>query len=200
VTDAWADSSALSDKQRAALAFTDDVLSNTAGAQRWLSSELGFDDQAREELIVGLGLFHGFSKALIALGCEPAPGAMDVTELPTPNANVPWGSLRDGMVSLHDAVNQEVDVALMEVGRSHLRTSLGLAARPSAAHANEMASAVVGAQPAIEIADLFVIDIHSVTDEQVAALVADVGEAGAVAYFVGLAAADAQARMERSAL
>ncbi|MEL6893587.1 MAG: hypothetical protein AAFP84_18490 [Actinomycetota bacterium] len=36
------------------------------------------------ELGVGLALFHGFSKVLIALGCEP--DEMVVTELPTPGA------------------------------------------------------------------------------------------------------------------
>jgi hypothetical protein len=195
VTDDWLSSAALTDKQRAALAFTDDVLSNTAGAQRWLTDELGFDDVARQEVTVGLGLFHGFSKALIALGCEPPPGSMDTTELPTPDAKTPCGSLADGMASLHHAVDAEVEVALMESGRNRLRALLGLAVDSGVPDRQ-----LTGRQSASDIAELFVIDIHSVTHANVAALVGDIGEAATVAYFIGLAAADAQARTERAAI
>ena len=43
-----------------------------------------FEADERTELGIGLALFHGFSKVLIALGCEPEE--MAVTELPTPGA------------------------------------------------------------------------------------------------------------------
>lgn len=43
-----------------------------------------FSASEQDELGVGLSLFHGFSKVLIALGCEP--DEMAVTELPTPGA------------------------------------------------------------------------------------------------------------------
>ena len=42
-----------------------------------------FSSSEQEELGIGLALFHGFSKVLIALGCEPEE--MAVTELPTPS-------------------------------------------------------------------------------------------------------------------
>jgi hypothetical protein len=43
-----------------------------------------FDPVQQTELGVGLALFHGLSKVLIALGCEPEE--MATTELPTPGA------------------------------------------------------------------------------------------------------------------
>ena len=43
-----------------------------------------FSPTEQDELGVGLSLFHGFSKVLIALGCEP--DEMAVTELPTPGS------------------------------------------------------------------------------------------------------------------
>lgn len=43
-----------------------------------------FDAADQTELGVGLALFHGLSKVLIALGCEPEE--MATTELPTPGA------------------------------------------------------------------------------------------------------------------
>jgi hypothetical protein len=46
--------------------------------------EAEFDDAQREELGIGLALFHGFSKVLIALGCEPEE--MDTTILTTPGS------------------------------------------------------------------------------------------------------------------
>jgi alkylhydroperoxidase family enzyme len=42
-----------------------------------------FDEAELVELGIGLALFHGFSKMLIALGLEPEH--MDTTVLPTPD-------------------------------------------------------------------------------------------------------------------
>jgi hypothetical protein len=41
-----------------------------------------FSDDELDELGLGMALFHGVSKLLIVLGCEPEQ--MDVTVLPTP--------------------------------------------------------------------------------------------------------------------
>lgn len=46
--------------------------------------EAVFDAGERTEVGIGLALFHGFSKALIALGCEP--DEMDTTVLATPGS------------------------------------------------------------------------------------------------------------------
>jgi len=50
--------------------------------QRALVDEFG--EEALVEMGIGLALFHGFSKLLITLGCEPAE--MDVTVMPTPGS------------------------------------------------------------------------------------------------------------------
>ena len=46
--------------------------------------ESEFSPEQQTEIGVGLALFHGFSKVLIALGCEPEE--MADTELPTPGS------------------------------------------------------------------------------------------------------------------
>ncbi|MEY4229848.1 MAG: hypothetical protein RLZZ362_697 [Actinomycetota bacterium] len=43
-----------------------------------------FTDAELVEMGVGLALFHGFAKLLIALGCEPEQ--MDITEHRTPGS------------------------------------------------------------------------------------------------------------------
>ena len=85
IDDGWAGSE-LSDRQKAALGFADTYLDADgpiAGDAR-RAFEREFDDDQRTELGVGLALFHGFSKVLIALGCEPEE--MATTELPTPGS------------------------------------------------------------------------------------------------------------------
>ena len=47
----------------------------------------GFSTPELVELGIGLALFHGFSKMLIALGLEPEQ--MDTTVLPTPGSKKP---------------------------------------------------------------------------------------------------------------
>ena len=43
-----------------------------------------FSEEELVELGIGLALFHGLSKVLVAVGCEPEQ--MDVTELRTPGS------------------------------------------------------------------------------------------------------------------
>lgn len=74
----------MSARQKAALAFADAYLAADGpmddAARAMFDGE--FDAVEQTELGVGLALFHGFSKVLIALGCEPEE--MDTIELPTP--------------------------------------------------------------------------------------------------------------------
>lgn len=76
----------MSDRQKAALGFADAYLAADGPMSDAVAT--AFDDQfdaaQQTELGVGLALFHGFSKVLIALGCEP--DEMATTELPTPGA------------------------------------------------------------------------------------------------------------------
>ena len=78
--------SSLSPRLKAALGFADAFLGASGppspAAQAAVRAE--FTDDEVVEMAVGLALFHGFSKMLIALGCEPTE--MDTTELRTPGS------------------------------------------------------------------------------------------------------------------
>ena len=84
VDDGW-DASTLSARHKAALALADAFLGAdgppSVDDQARLRAE--FSDEELVELGIGLALFHGFSKMLIALGLEPEH--MDTTVLPTPD-------------------------------------------------------------------------------------------------------------------
>jgi alkylhydroperoxidase family enzyme len=86
VDDGYEDSE-LVPRHRLAIAFADVVLASAgpppAELRQALLDELGPDGVA--ELALGAGIFHAFSKLLIALGCEPEE--MDVTVMPTPGSN-----------------------------------------------------------------------------------------------------------------
>lgn len=85
IDDQWPTSD-LSDRQKAALAYTDAFLDATgpmsADVAERFRAEFAADE--RTELAIGLALFNGFSKVLIALGCEPTE--MAVTEFRTPGS------------------------------------------------------------------------------------------------------------------
>lgn len=85
IDDAWSDTE-LSVRQKAALGFADAYLAaeGTMSPSQRAAFEEQFDPAQQTEIGVGLALFHGFSKVLIALGCEP--DEMATTELPTPGS------------------------------------------------------------------------------------------------------------------
>lgn len=85
IDDAWG-ASDLSERQKAALGYADAYLAADGPVAAEVAERFGdhFDAAQRTEIGVGLALFHGFSKALIALGCEPEE--MATTELPTPGS------------------------------------------------------------------------------------------------------------------
>lgn len=73
-------------REVAALALTD-VLIGSAGVPDAATIEAlktHFTEAEIAELALGVGLFHGMSKVLIALGLEPE--SMPVTVLPTPGS------------------------------------------------------------------------------------------------------------------
>jgi hypothetical protein len=78
--------SSLPSRLKLALAFADAFFAADGpppeGLQQALVFEFGTD--ALVEMAIGLALFHGVSKLLITLGCEPAQ--MDITELRTPGS------------------------------------------------------------------------------------------------------------------
>lgn len=76
----------LSPRAKAALAFADAFLGAGGVPPEAVRAQVldEFDDAEMTEMAIGLALFHGVSKMLIALGCEPEQ--MDVTELRTPGS------------------------------------------------------------------------------------------------------------------
>lgn len=82
IDDDWRQSE-LSSRAKAALGFADAYLEERPlepALRAQLAAE--FDPAEREELGIAMALFHGFSKLLISLGCEPEE--MDTTVLATP--------------------------------------------------------------------------------------------------------------------
>ena len=67
------------------MAFADHFLGATGPVPPDLAEALNaeFTGEQLGELAIGMSLFHGFSKLMIALGCEP--DRMDTIELPTPD-------------------------------------------------------------------------------------------------------------------
>ncbi|MEI7617739.1 MAG: hypothetical protein WCK14_03885 [Actinomycetota bacterium] len=80
------ETSALTPRHKAALAFSDAFFAAAGppheAAQAAISAQ--FSDAELAEMGIGLALFHGFSKLLIALGAEPEQ--MDITMLRTPGS------------------------------------------------------------------------------------------------------------------
>ena len=85
IDDAHAESG-LAPRLKLALAFADAFIGAGGPPPADLRDALGaeFADDELVELAVGMALFHGVSKLLITLGCEPEQ--MELTELPTPGS------------------------------------------------------------------------------------------------------------------
>jgi hypothetical protein len=83
------DESALPERLKLALRFADAFLgaSGPPPAEVVAALRAEFGDDELVEMGIGLAMFHGFSKLLITLGCEPEE--MDVTEVATPGSVAP---------------------------------------------------------------------------------------------------------------
>ncbi len=83
------ESSELEPRHKAAVVFADAYLGTngppTGDARSFISAH--FDGDEIAEMGIGMALFHGFSKLLIAVGAEPEE--MDVTILRTPGSPRP---------------------------------------------------------------------------------------------------------------
>lgn len=84
IRDGYESESALSERHRTALKFADGLLNlEPLGPEVRAGLTAEFTDEQIVELGIGLALFHGFSKVLIASGAEPDD--MPTTVLPTPD-------------------------------------------------------------------------------------------------------------------
>ena len=182
----------LSARQKTALRFTDAFLANEAGTVSLLGGDPsgdGFTDEEAFEIAVGLGLFHGFSKVLICLGVEPEPATMEVTELATPDTADPCTDLRLGLDRLSNACDAALGAQpeLLAAARIRVRQLLGV---EEGSRANP--------HPFLDLVELYVIDVHAITDQVFASATVDLEPAEVTTLLVALAHADATARLERS--
>lgn len=169
-----------------------------------------FDAGEWTELALGLGLFHGFSKMLIALGLEP--DQMDTTVLPTPQATgaevpapdfddpvvaqlaaradlaAPWQHMARSLDTLPD-----VDPDLLAVARRRLAELIGVAELAGAPEAGSVADEHHGL--VVELAELFAIDVRAIDASHRDRLREGLGEAGLVGHIMNLAVYDGMWRV-----
>ena len=160
------------------------------------------------EMALGVALFHGFSKMLIALGREP--DEMETTIIPTPTPSLlrldkvfepdnpmhivlsPSPNLRDRWLDLEDA---------LWMSQSYPTTEL-LAVRGRLAELLPIPDAFRGYYPSVgrgnsslSIADQFFYDVRSITEEQRNEISNNFGTEGLVVLMICLALYDGAFRI-----
>jgi alkylhydroperoxidase family enzyme len=190
----------------AALAFTDHFLISPSPLPGALADHIA-EHFARLELIelgLGLGLFHGFSKMLMALGFEP--DEMDTTILDTPQrvgTNDATPNLADPHVLL---LAERLDLASRwstMAGRlaelDSVPAPIVNAARSRLAELYRVDWAVIAPPTevdtelldlAVEIAELFAIDVRAISPEHLSRLKALTNDDGVVQLIMSLAIYD----------
>ena len=202
-----------------ALAFADRFINapGPASADEAAALATHFDAKKRTELALGLGLFHGFSKLLIGMGLEPEQ--MDTTVLPTPRFTtaVPDVDLSDRHAALladHPDLAKRwanvwqtiatfdggLDHGLIDACRARIATLIGVdwASATEPALANGTMVDPVLADLAIEMSELFVIDIRAITAVHLDKLTALAGKASLTHLFITMAMADGIYRVART--
>lgn len=201
IDDGYGDSD-LPQRWKLALGFADRFLTNprpaTPAEQADLDDEFGRPELT--ELALGLGLFHGFSKVLIALGQEPE--TMETTVYPTPafQTGAPQLSLDDRHAAVLSAIPElaarwlltyralwdsgNVEAELLEQCRVKIAQLLEI---PWAAEPSFGAGPPTAVDDAIIAAELFVLDVRAIEGGLRESLRQSLGEAGLVTLFVGFA-------------
>ena len=160
------------------------------------------------ELLLGVALFHGFSKMLIALGREPSD--MDTVVIPTPTAPTdslkvdyprtnpmhrvlsPSTNLRDRWLHFEDALweSDSCPNEILKIVRSRLA---GLLALPNNFsnyyHTSSRDSSLAS------IADQFFFDVRSISKEQRSSIVDEIGLDGLLNLMICLALYDGAFRV-----
>ena len=200
-----------------ALAFADRFINapGPASADDAVALAKHFDAKDRTELALGLGLFHGFSKLLIGMGLEPEQ--MDTTVLPTPRFTtaVPDVDLSDrhgALLADHPDLAKRwtnvwqtiatfdggLDHGLIEACRARIATLIGVDWATTPAFAVATLVDPVLADLAIEMSELFVIDIRAITAVHLDKVAALAGQAGLTHLFITMAVADGIYRVART--
>jgi hypothetical protein len=200
-----------------ALAFADRFINapGPASANEAAALATHFDAKERTELALGLGLFHGFSKLLIGMGLEPEQ--MDTTVLPTPRFTtaVPEVDLSDRHAALltdHPDLARRwanvwqtiatfdggLDRGLIEACRARIATLIDVEWATTPAFVIGTMVDPVLADLAIEMSELFVIDIRAITAVHLDKVTALAGQAGLAHLFITMAVADGIYRVART--
>jgi hypothetical protein len=195
------ESTELPERSKVALRFADRFLMDPGAPSEAESQELAAEFDAAEltELALGLGLFHGFSKMLIAMGMEP--DAMDTTVLETPTAEtttpaVDTDEAHVRLLSAHPDLAARwalAHTALQEFDGLDPATLDRCRARVAQLHGVEWASESAyesssgDFDAALAITELFVIDVRAITPEQLSAVRDQAGADGLMQLLIGLA-------------
>lgn len=168
------------DSWKTALALTDHMIVSPGPLPSALETALDatFSDAELTELALGLGLFHGFSKMLIALGLEPE--GMATTVLPTPSppsTEVPpipdwsdrhtaWLRARPDLAARWADMARKLeglpegDAGAVAVARRRIAELLGVDAPAPDTRATSVGAPAASAVR--ELAELFVIDVRAI--------------------------------------
>jgi hypothetical protein len=187
------------------LKFTDHFINTPSPLPHELFAEITdiYTKAEITEIALGLGLFHGFSKMLIALGREPVE--MDTTIIPTPTAPMtkleiqvpdshpvasllsPTPDLRDRWIDLENTLWKMNNYPRMELEkiRSRLATLLDVSLEyENFYHSGD------SSRDLQNFSDQFVFDIRSFTDEQRRAIIDEFGSDGLLNLMICLALYD----------
>lgn len=180
----------------------------SAGDQLQKNSGICFDSVEITELVLGVALFHGFSKMLIALGREP--DEMETTIIQTPTApNIPLKKsfktsnpmyeilspapkLRDRWLDLEETLlnNTSYPIEKLEAARSRISELLPI----PHSYAKYYTTSVIEPGSA-RLADQFFYDVRSFTVEQRNQIINRYGLSGLVDLMICLALYDGAFRI-----
>ena len=210
----WGDSR-LSDDFLAALKFTDHFILTPGPVPDEIKSLLfsSFSQKEIAELSIGVALFHGFSKMLIALGREPEE--MDTTIVPTPQfpdspvtsseisqnfshlfTHIPaigirWTILEQGLLSI-DAVPNSA-LSLVKHRMSEVLGVSYLSNKPDT-------TPIENSEFIRSVAESFVFDVRSISSSTRREVIETYSSEGLLQLMFGMALFDGILRMEATKL
>ena len=209
ITDDWRKKS-LSREWNVALQLTDCLIQSPEKSIDQLDSDIGelFDVSEITEIALGVALFHGFSKMLIALGREP--DEMETTIIPTPTPSLERldkvfavdnpmhialsasQNLRDRWLDLEEALWETQSYPIEELLATRSRLSELL---PIPNTFRSYYSSDASTSSSLRIADQFFYDVRSITEEQRREISSNFGIEGLVVLMICLALYDGAFRV-----
>ncbi len=189
--------------------LTDCLIQSPEKSIKHIDPDLGklFHVSEITEIALGVALFHGFSKMLIALGREP--DEMETTIIPTPTPSLdrldkvfaadnpmhivlsPSQNLRDRWLDLEEALweTQSYPIAELLAIRSRLSELLPIPTNFLNYYSSNTTSS------SLKIADQFFYDVRSISAEQRSEISRNFGHEGLVVLMISLALYDGAFRL-----